>query len=44
VLIPAGVAVYAGLLWALRLEGREELLALLLRRRGSAAGTKDAQA
>lgn len=43
-LIPAGVAVYAGLLWILRLEGREELLALLLRRRMRGLGTKDANA
>jgi putative peptidoglycan lipid II flippase len=32
VLIPAGVGVYGGLLWALRIEGRDELKALLLRR------------
>jgi putative peptidoglycan lipid II flippase len=31
-LIPAGVALYAGVLWALRIEGREELRALLLRK------------
>ncbi len=31
-LIPAGVALYAGLLWALRIEGRDELRALLLRK------------
>jgi putative peptidoglycan lipid II flippase len=28
-LIPLGVAVYGGVLWALRIEGREELAALL---------------
>lgn len=31
-LIPVGVALYAGVLWALRIEGRDELKALLLRR------------
>jgi putative peptidoglycan lipid II flippase len=31
-LIPAGVALYAGMLWALRIEGRDELRALLLRK------------
>lgn len=32
-LIPLGVAVYAGVLWALRIEGREELAALVAKMR-----------
>ena len=28
-LIPAGVAIYAGVLWALKIEGREELAAIV---------------
>jgi putative peptidoglycan lipid II flippase len=33
-LIPAGVAIYAGLLWFLRIEGRDELVALIAKVRG----------
>ena len=33
-LIPLGVAVYAGTLWALRVEGREDLAAMLAKVRG----------
>ncbi len=32
ILIPLGVAVYGGVLWALKIEGRHELMALLTRR------------
>ena len=35
-LIPAGVLAYGAVLWALRIEGREEFMALLRRRRKSA--------
>lgn len=37
VLIPAGAGVYAALLWVLRIEGREDLVALWQRWRGRAA-------
>jgi putative peptidoglycan lipid II flippase len=36
-LIPLGVAVYAGVLWALRIEGREELAALVAKLRKKVA-------
>ena len=39
-LIPVGVAVYAGLLWALRVEGRDDLEALFVRLRGRFGGAK----
>ncbi len=42
VLIPAAVAVYGALLWALRIEGREELAGLFARLRGRAAGPASA--
>jgi putative peptidoglycan lipid II flippase len=34
-LIGAGVASYAGLMWALKIEGRDELVAMLRRKRGA---------
>ncbi len=34
ILIPAGVAGYAGALWLLKIEGREELVALAAKLRG----------
>lgn len=37
-LIPLAVAVYGGLLWLLRIEGREELAELLAKRRGRTRG------
>jgi putative peptidoglycan lipid II flippase len=33
VLIGAGMAIYAGLLWALKIDGRDDLLALLKRKK-----------
>jgi putative peptidoglycan lipid II flippase len=33
-LIGAGVAIYAALMWAMKIEGRDELVAMLRRKRG----------
>ncbi|MCF3649036.1 murein biosynthesis integral membrane protein MurJ [Synoicihabitans lomoniglobus] len=41
VLVPVGIAVYGGLVWFLRLEGREEIAALLRGRRPIAPGSKN---